>query len=85
MQTIKIYPAGVLESLYNTVRAVSTFLVQSVAGLRCMLDSTRAVPCHGSFLGFSWTGSGGVVGEKRSCGLGTSELDLCFLQMMWFC
>jgi len=32
-------------SLCNQTRAVITFLTQSKARLRCMLDSARAVPC----------------------------------------
>jgi len=61
------------------------FLALSWTCLQCVLDSARAASCHWSCLWFSWTGSQGIVVEKRASGLVTAGLHLCFLGMMWFC
>ncbi len=74
-----------IRSLYNQSESCVHILCTSQARFQWVLASTRVVPCHRFCLSYSWTGSQGAAGGRRVSGLGTSELHLCYLQMMWFC
>lgn len=65
------------------VRATSVILAQSYTHFQWVLDST--LPLVPSFLWHLWTGFQGATKGKIVSSLGTSELCLCFLQMMCFC
>ncbi|KAK0131323.1 hypothetical protein N1851_033972 [Merluccius polli] len=86
-------PVGGTAAVWGTgaiaTRAVSVFLAQSQTRFQWGLDSAKVAPCripmnimNSDIHGYE---SQGTAEERRVSGLGTLELLLCSLQMMWFC